>query len=524
VTRVLLRFFVISSLILLGGSKIEAAGDPLVPVGDDSYQWVYDHIRSLQLRGYLLDLNPGARPYLRREIARSLIQLERQRDLSGSELTQVELRLLERLRREFASEMRWLEGEREQGWPHYYGADFQGLLEFSEGERAELWETLWLNAGAKFGQHFYLYGRFVFDRRLAYDTTYTGKVWRGLTALTDRAGFCLAYGKLRLQMGRERYVWGVSRIESLVFSPEAFPIDQGHLDLTLGPLRFSSFAASLSAERIIPANDGAIQYVNRYFSGHRVDLDIGNGLHVGLSETVIYGGPGRSLEFYYLNPLVWYHVAQLNENRDDNTFFAFDLLVRPFRGTEVYAELLIDDYQVEDRLPEDKEPNHYAYLLGLAFADPLGLNGWEMFGEYLRITNWTYNQSCSWNRYQNRGRPIGNSLGPDGDRLDVGVKFWALPELEVKIVYTHLRSGEGSINSDWEEPWLTSTEEYAEDFPSGVVEKTNNFSFAAHYYADSRFQFKLGFNLHQIHNYNNQRGDNERGLNLSLTGIYSFIN
>jgi len=115
VTRVLLCFFVISSLILLGGSKIEAAGDPLVPVGDDSYKWVYDHIRSLQLRGYLLDLNPGVRPYLRREIARSLTESERQRDLSDSELTQVELRLLERLRREFASEMRWLEGGESRG-------------------------------------------------------------------------------------------------------------------------------------------------------------------------------------------------------------------------------------------------------------------------------------------------------------------------------------------------------------------------------------------------------------------------
>ena len=146
-----------------------------------------------------------------------------------------------------------------------------------------------------------------------------------------------------------------------------------------------------------------------------------------------------------------------------------------------------------------------------------------MFGEYLRITNWTYNQSRSWNRYQNRGRPIGNSLGAGGDRLDVGAKFWALSGLEVKMVYTHLRCGEGKIDSDWEEPWLSSTEEYTEDFPSGVVEKANKFSFAAHYYADPRFQLKLGFALQQIDNFNNQPQESHRGLHLSLTAICSFI-
>jgi hypothetical protein len=523
VTRVSLPLFIISCLILWGGSKIEAAGDPLVPVGDSPYQWVYDHIRSLQLRGHLLDLNPGARPYLREEIAQSLTELDRQRNLGRLKLTQVELSILERLKREFAPETRSLEGKKERRWSHFYGAFFQALLESSEGERPELWETLWLNAGAKFGQHFCLYGGFVFDRELAHDTTYTGKVWRGLTALTDRAGLCLSYRELRLQMGREKYVWGLSRIESLLFSSEAFPIDQGHLDLRLGPLRFSSFAASLSAEKIAAADDEREQYVNRFLSGHRIDLDIRNVLHIGLSETVVYGGPGRSLELYYLNPLVFYHLAQLNENRDDNTFFGLDLLLRPWRRTEAYAELLIDDYQVEDKFPEDKEPNHYAYLLGLAFGDPLGLNGCEIFGEYLRITNWTYNQSLSWNRYQSRGRPIGNSLGPDGDRLDVGAKFWPLSGLEVKMFYTHLRGGEGRIDSGWEEPWITSTEEYREDFPSGVVEKTDKFSIAAHYYADSRLQFELGFGLHQIHNFNNQPQESQRGLDFNLTAICSFI-
>jgi hypothetical protein len=431
--------------------------------------------------------------------------------------------MLKRLKGEFAPDIRSLERKKERRWSHFYGAFFQALLESSEGERPELWETLWLNAGAKFGQHLYLYGGFVFDRKLAHDTTYTGKVWRGQAALTDRAGLCLSYGKLRLQLGREKYVWGLSRIESLVFSSKAFPIDQAHLDLRLGPLRFSSFAACLSAEKIAPAEGEKQQYVNRFLSGHRVDLDIASALHVGLSETVIYGGPGRSLELYYLNPLVFYHLAQLNENRDDNTFFGFDLLLRPWRGTEAYAELLIDDYQVEDRFPEDKEPDHYAYLLGLGFADPLGLNGCELFAEYLRITNWTYNQSSSWNRYQNRGRPIGNSLGPDGDRLDVGAKFWPLSGLEVKMVYTHLRCGEGRINSDWVEPWLTSTEEYREDFPGGVVEKTDKLSFPAHYHADSRLQVELGLSLHRIDNFNNQPQESRRGLDFNLTAICSFI-
>jgi hypothetical protein len=521
--RKVLQFALLASVSLLVGTGAEA-GHPLVPVGDEVYQWVYDYIRSLQLRGHLLDLNPAVKPYLRMEIARSLLEVEREDTLSHTRLTSVERRMLRRLKREFATELGSLEKGGGRRWSPFYGADLRGSLEFLEGESTELWESLWLDLGAEFEDRFSLYGRLLLDRRLAHDTTYTGKVWRGLTALTDRAGVCLTYGKLRLQMGRERYVWGLSRIESLVLSSNSFPIDQGHLELVLGPIRFSSFAASLSAERIVPTEGEEIQHVSRYLSGHRLDLQINRILHLGLSETVVYGGAGRNLELYYLNPLVWYHVAQLNENRDDNTFFAVDLLVRPLRGTEAYGELLLDDYQVEDETPGDKEPNHYAYLFGFAVADPLGLEGWEIFGEYSRITNWTYNQQCSWNRYQNRSRPIGSSLGPDGDRWDIGLNLRALPRLEMKLVYTHLRSGEGRIDSDWNEPWLLSIDEGSEDFPSGVVAKTDRLGFEGQCFVDPGFQFKLNLDLLRTRNLGNQSGFNENRFGLSLTAIYSFAN
>ena len=86
--------------------------------------------------------------------------------------------------------------------------------------------------------------------------------------------------------------------------------------------------------------------------------------------------------------------------------------------------------------------------------------------------------------------------------------------------YRYLQEGHPGY---WELLLLTINEG-SEDFPSGVVAKTDRLGFEGHCFVDPGFQFKLNLDLLRTRNLGNQPGENEDRFGLSLTAIYTFAN
>jgi hypothetical protein len=228
------------------------------------------------------------------------------------------------------------------------------------------------------------------------------------------------------------------------------------------------------------------------------------------------------VEAYYLNPLLWYHAAQLNQKRDDNTFFALDFNLRPKPDVVLYGEFLIDDLQIESKSQGDKEPNELAYFGGVSVFDPFGLRATEINLEYARINNWTYNQVQERNRYLNRNRLLGNPLGPDTDRIRVSLSRRLRRGLKSTLSYQRTRSGEGSVNAFWSQPWMTAQGDYREKFPSGVVETEHNFGLTLQYRHSAALGCRLAWNYLEFTNHQNVEKLKEDHNRISLNLSYHF--
>jgi hypothetical protein len=192
-------------------------------------------------------------------------------------------------------------------------------------------------------------------------------------------------------------------------------------------------------------------------------------LNIGLFETIIFTGVHRGLDLAYLNPLLFYHSFQLNENSDENTFLGMDVSWYVANQYKLFGQLMFDDYQIDNKELGDKEPNEIGYIFGFHGVDIL--NFCDIKAEYLKISNRTYNQNNPANRYLNRGGLIGNEFGPDGDRISFSMMKWFNNSQKVSLNVAYQRKGEGRYDDDWEEPWLDSSGEYSEPFPTGVAEK-----------------------------------------------------
>lgn len=343
------------------------------------------------------------------------------------------------------------------------GASSQDLLDLSAGLRYE--------ASSRLGALIVM----SLDREKALDPDYIGKKWRGLAGSVQSASLYFRYSDFKFTIGRQRVWWG-PRPTNLVLSATAEPMDMLAAEYARGRLHFNFIFARLdgsrpdSLDRIrFPDYDFASD--NRYLVGHRLDLRLHRSLRVGLFETSVFGGVGRPPELYYLNPLQFFHAAQLNENVNDNTFLGADLTWLPGWNLMAWGQLLVDDFQIDDKVKGDQEPNELGLMIGLKRAARIGswLPGVDL--EYTRITNRTYHQLHPRNRYLYRNQPLGHPLGMDADSLAVVLSVYPSRSQRLSAEVAYSRHGQGSLYGSWNEPWLETSDDYSESFPTGIVQR-----------------------------------------------------
>jgi len=206
---------------------------------------------------------------------------------------------------------------------------------------------------------------------------------------------------------------------------------------------------------------------NRYLVGHRLSWQVVPEVEVGLGEVAVYGGKGRSLELAYLNPLSLFYLEQFTQAvGDDNYLWLIDFDARPARGVRLWGQVMVDDFQYE----EDLEPPMIALLGGASWADPLGLDGFSLGVEYLRVWNWVYNVPAPYTRLLYLDRPLGFPRGNDTDRWTVLAAWRFGPTFSLDLRATLDRRGEGRIENEWAAEGFTD-----EPFPSGTVEDSQDY-------------------------------------------------
>ena len=359
-----------------------------------------------------------------------------------------------------------------------------------------------------------VYADFVLDEELAKDSAYSGKKWRGLAGDVDQAFVAYSGNRFTGVAGRFGGFWGPQR--SLIFS-RAQKLDGIGYSLRWGRLGISYRLGALDG--LNPDEDDVDQYLPRWVAAHRFDVHLSDAWRVGLFETVVFGGPGRQMDLFYLNPLIFMHGAQLNENLNDNTMVGLDFDFQSGRML-LYGQFLIDDLQVDNQRQGDQEPDQIGVLGGGYW--PSFIDKTDLKLEYERVSNWTFNQMHDWNRYLNDGRPIGDAIGNDYDRAVLEVIRWWQPRLNSTLHLSYTRRGEGRIEADFSQPWLDVEGDYSEPFPTGTVEKTATLSLGlAGYLKPFAFvDFKAG--VDKVRNLNHVDGD-DRSLPFVRLYLSAFL-
>jgi hypothetical protein len=298
------------------------------------------------------------------------------------------------------------------------------------------------------------------DLALKHDPGYPGKKDRAIVGRADDAYFAGQWRFGELFLGRQVRNWGPPAFAGLQVGREGFSYD--HLYARLGPPRLH---LSTAVARLDDMPFGGDSVAQRFLSVHRLAVRWRD-LEVAVSEAIVYGGVGRGFEPSLANPLTLYDLAQYNEDELGNVSYALDMAWRAGRGGLWSAQLLVDDFQIDqcDRICEEPAS------LGLALSfDGLPLRGdHRWFASYTRVSNLTYRTPQAYERYAMLGVGLGRDRS-DYDEVRAGLDLALLPWASVRPYAALRRQGEGDFRAPFPPP-----EDYATTpaFLSGTAERT----------------------------------------------------
>ncbi len=466
--------------------------------------WLEQEIRFLQNRGYLWSLSPLHGPYDISHVRSAMQKLPQ-----GNEFREFSNTLLVRWPQ--ACNTGYVLGQ----WQSAYRNERQSRY-FHSRER--------FGGGAQLNDWLHTAATVYVDNRLDEKASYMGKRQGGQAAFFEQAYALALFKNFQVKFGRDLLVWGPGFEASLLISGNSRPMDHLYFSWNNDWLEFSFFSATLNPTFFKVNEQPATQH--RLLSGHRIECHPLPFLYFAISETSLSGGPDTGLDFAYLNPFMFYHAANLNGPNTANSMGSVDVAAMPLRQWTTYGSFLLDDVQIENSVPADREPAQIGYLAGTNVADPFGIFGVDVFTEYTRVTNRTYKgQGGPWEKYLHRNQPIGHFLGNDFDRLLGGISYHPIPNYFVRFVYEHRRQGEGRLDTPFDTPWLDipEGESYSEPFPTGTVERSEVFSFLTRWRPAWWFGCEFMVRFWSIDNYRNQPDADKDFWDIRLLFNFEFL-
>lgn len=233
--------------------------------------------------------------------------------------------------------------------------------------------------------------------------------------------------QLRLSVGRDKLRWGPGYTGAVMLGDEAPALDQLQLLADYGGFKFLALTSYLSRWGL----------KHRFLSAQRIEVSPWRHLTFGGVLANVYSWDSLQTRSFFgmMNPLVPIYFEVANSGHDDNLLVGWDAVLDlpPFR---IYGTLFLDNYEFLVR--ESMPPNATATQAGARWVPNLPF---DLRLEYVRINPFTYYHRIHHIMYESYGMPLGHSLGPDADLVDLRLGLFPLEPLALTLFGRQVRRG-----------------------------------------------------------------------------------
>jgi hypothetical protein len=247
----------------------------------------------------------------------------------------------------------------------------------------------------------------------------------------------------------------------------------------------------------LPDTAGAPNH--RWWVAHRLVLRPPGRSTFSLWEGTLVAGRDRALEPWYANVVNLGLLAQYDQGSSANSLIGADAEVWIHR-IRAFAQVLVDDVQIDRAAASDREPASYGLTLGAQGG--VGPAAWTAF--YSRVTNLAYRTPNPPETVMRRGVGLGRNFS-DYDQLTLRASVVLGPGVLLTPEATLLRQGQGDFRLPYP---AVAAYDSTSTFLAGIVERTVRLALGAQWHGGG-WSLVADGGAHLIHNAGHVVGRND---------------
>lgn len=273
--------------------------------------------------------------------------------------------------------------------------------------------------------------------------------------------------------GRTREIWGPMSEENL--APAGGSPAWEELRLEGRYKRFTYRYMCGFLEAIDTAGTSGV--VQRYIIGRGIEYRNHRNLVIGVTELVVLAGENRPPDWAFFNPFGFEVEVEQNHRGNSranssraNAVWVSHLDYLPTPDLRLAGSILVDEFQFDQ---SDRKKGRVDLLGGLFHAAwtpirrPAEIT---LLADWAHLGTYTMMHSYPWTVFDTRGQFIGNSIGNDADRYQIGCRAVFSVPIAVQASIGVRRWGDHSLLLH---PYSTYVEILRTTFPSGAVRKNS---------------------------------------------------
>jgi hypothetical protein len=218
---------------------------------------------------------------------------------------------------------------------------------------------------------------------------------------------------------------------------------------------------------------GDYLYPRKYAVVHHLSVNATPWLNLGLYDNVVFSR-ANYFDFSYLNPVIFLVAAQQENGSPDKTTVGLDFKANIGHATQVYGQLLINEFVLHQVLhySDGWWGNKQGLQLGLKYIDAFNVKNLDLQVETNLVRPYTYSHNDTVSNYSNYNQPLAHPLGSNF------IEFIAIANyqpaykwiVELKCIYYRQGLDSGGINYGGNIflNYNTRPADYGFGLPSGV--------------------------------------------------------
>ncbi|PQA56119.1 hypothetical protein [Siphonobacter curvatus] len=241
--------------------------------------------------------------------------------------------------------------------------------------------------------------------------------------------------QINLQFGHDKVFIG-NGFRSMILSDNSGPYLFLKLTTKIGPFQYVNLFSEISNQQdSIPAY-GALP-TKKYMAYHRLGLNIGDNVNIGLFETIIHSRDKSQgyFDLSYLNPVIFYRAIEAQKFSADNSMVGMDVRWTFLRKFQAYGQLNLDEFNFQElRKGRGWWGNKFGYQLGGKYINAFGVDNLDLQLEWNGARPYTFQHVSNKTNFVHYNQVMAHPLGANFQEIAGTIRYQPLPRLNVTAV------------------------------------------------------------------------------------------